>query len=108
MTWDELWIENERADPSEIPSEYNSLSPTGGGRVTAAYFIGVFALFYVGLKLFGSQPTLLGGFPVLMWLAVGLIILVLIGLYWFAWPSEVETTSGAGRDADTSSEEAAD
>lgn len=110
MAWDEPWTREERAKPSEIPTEYNALWPTGRGRLTAGYFVGVFALFYVGLKLFGGEATLIAGFPVLMWLAAGLISLVLVGLYVFAWQSETAATTDRESDVepDVTTDEVAD
>jgi len=104
MTWDEPWRQEESADPSEIPAEYNGLRPRGRGRIVATYFVGLFLAFYVALKSFGGQAVLIAGFPLLMWMAVALILLVLTGLYFFAWETEVQTMSEAESDAEVTEE----
>jgi len=107
MTWDEPWRREESADPSEIPAEYNGLRPSGRGRIVATYFVGLFLAFYVALRLVGGQAMLIFGFPLLMWMAIVLILLVLTGLYFFAWEAEVQTMSSTESETEVS-EEAAD
>jgi uncharacterized membrane protein len=108
MAWNEPWTREDRSKPSEIPSEYNGLRPSGRGKLTAGYFLGVFVLFYVALKLFGGKAMLIAGYPILMWMAGGLIVLVLIGLYVFAWQSETALTSDIESETDAQAEDLSD
>lgn len=110
MAWNEPWTREDRSEPSEIPAEYNGLRPSGRGKLTAGYFLGVFILFYIVLKLFGGKAMLIAGYPVLMWMAGGLIMLVLIGLYVFAWQSETALTTDieSAPETDTKAEEVSD
>ena len=75
------------------------MRPTGRGRVIAVYFVGLFVLFYVALKLFGGQATLIAGYPLLMWLAGALLFFDVVGLYWFLWRPAVRRRSEAGASA---------
>ena len=97
MTWDEPWRQEERPSPSDIPDEYG-LVPDGRGRIIASYFIGLYVLYYVGLKLFGAQATLIGGYPLLMWMALALILLTIAGMYVLVWRPSVRAEEQQTRD----------
>lgn len=99
MTWDEPWRQEERPSASAIPDEY-SILPEGRGRIIAAYFVGLFALYYAGLKMFGGQAILIGGYPVLMWLAGLLILFTIAGMYVLVWRPEVRTQKRAVEESD--------
>jgi hypothetical protein len=106
MTWDEPWRHEERPSASEIPAEYGFL-PEGRGRIIAAYFVGLYVLYYAALKLLGGQAVLMAGYPLLMWLALGLIVLTIVGMYVLVWRPEVRTQeeSTADREAVASTAE---
>ena len=99
MTWDERWRREERPDASEIPDDYGVI-PKGRGKIIIGYFVGLYVLYYVALKLFGAQGELITGYPVLMWLAGILIFLTLIGMYVLVWRPGVRAKEDEVRDAD--------
>jgi hypothetical protein len=88
MSWDEPWRHEERPNASEIPAEYGFL-PDGRGRIIAGYFVGLYVLYYAALTLFSGQAVLIAGYPLLMWMALGLIVLTIIGMYVLVWRAEV-------------------
>lgn len=80
MPWREKWRHQERPDADQIPTEY-SLFGGRSNRLTLGYFTGIVVLAYMLLSTIGSQPTLIAGLPVLLWLMVGIALFILCGLY---------------------------
>jgi hypothetical protein len=80
MDWSEDWRSAERPDAGDIPDEYMPLR-TRKGVVMGSYFTVVVVAYYLAIKFVGTQPMLVMGYPVLMWLTLGMGILFLIGLY---------------------------
>ena len=67
-----------------------------------AYFIGLYVVYYAALKLFGGQAVLLGGYPLLMWLVLGLIVLTIVGMFALVWRPEVRAQEQSASDPDVS------
>jgi membrane protein implicated in regulation of membrane protease activity len=102
MSWDEPWRREERPSASEIPDKYGVV-PDGRGRILMAYFIGLYVVYYAALKLFGGQAVLLGGYPLLMWLVLGLITLTIAGMFVLVWRPEVRAQEQSGSDPEVTS-----
>ena len=80
MPWSEDWRHQERPDADQIPAEYRTFDRRSN-RLILGYFGGVVVLSYVLLSTIGTQPTLVAGLPVLMWIMVAVALLILVGLY---------------------------
>jgi uncharacterized membrane protein YedE/YeeE len=80
VPWSENWRHQDRPDADQIPTAYRTFDRRSN-RLILGYFGGVIVLSYVLLSTIGTQPTLVAGIPVLMWVMVGVALLILIGLY---------------------------
>lgn len=80
MPWSEDWRHQERPDADQIPTAYRTFDRRSN-KLMLGYFGGVVVLSYVLLSTIATQPTLVAGIPVLMWVMVAIALLILIGLY---------------------------
>jgi len=80
MSWSEDWRHQERPDADQISTAYRTFNRRSN-RLILGYFGGVVVLSYVLLSTIATQPTLVAGIPILMWVMIGIALLILIGLY---------------------------
>lgn len=92
MPWREEWKQQERPDADQIPEEYGLFWDRSNG-FTLGYFAGVVVLAYVLLSTIGTRSVLIAGFPVLLWLMVGIAVLILFGLYIVVHQHQPEETT---------------
>lgn len=103
MTWSENWRHEERPDPSEIPKEYNRFKLKRVINKPFIFFISGFIGFYLLLKIFGGEPLLIGGYPILMWMTLAFMLYILIGVYVFLWPTETGSVAKAADEREVDS-----
>lgn len=91
MEWNEDWLKANRIPASEHSKKY-TLWPRGPARIVLTYFIIIILLDFLVLTIFGGQPVVIGGFPLLIWITVIFSLLTIAGILGFGSRNEGQDT----------------
>jgi len=91
MAWNEDWLKANRIPASEHSKRY-TLWPRGPARMVLTYFIIIILLDFLVLTIFGGQPIVIAGFPLLIWITVIFSLLTIAGILGFGSQKEDQGT----------------